>query len=71
MAVGIASLLAPLLERHVAGLSRWLLWTFPMLLGSVLVLMTLVVGADRLKAWLARSKPALAAGSFSPMCFWS
>ena len=57
VAVGIASLLAPLLERHVAGLSRWLFWTFPVLLGSVLVLMTLVVGADRLKAWREASRP--------------
>lgn len=63
VAVGIASLLAPLLERHVAGLSRWLLWTFPVLLGSVLVLVTLVVGADRLKAWRKASRPLPPVGS--------
>jgi arylsulfatase A-like enzyme len=57
LAVGIASLLAQLLERHVTGLRHWLLWTFPALLASVLILATLVVGEDWLKEWREASRP--------------
>ncbi len=63
VALGIALPLARLLERHVTGLGRWLLWTFPALAGSVVILATLVVGADWLKAWREASRPLPPVGS--------
>jgi len=38
LALGIASRLVALLERHSSGLRSWLLWSFPGLLGLVLVM---------------------------------
>ena len=47
-ALGIASWLAALLERHAAGLRRRLMSSFPVLLGVVLVQAGVIVGGDRL-----------------------
>jgi arylsulfatase A-like enzyme len=45
LALGIVSRLVPLLERHAIGLRRWMLWSFPGLLGLVLVVAgSLLVG---------------------------
>ena len=63
LALGITSLAARLLERHVLGLRRRLLWTFPALLGSVSILATLVVGAGWLKEWREASRPLPPPGS--------
>jgi arylsulfatase A-like enzyme len=47
-ALGIASWLAGVLERHAAGLRRRLILSFPVLLGVVLVQAGAIVGGDRL-----------------------
>ena len=49
LAVGIASQLATLIERHAAGLRRILILTFPGLLVVVLVVASSVFGPDWLK----------------------
>ena len=56
-ALGIASWLAPVLERHAAGMRRRLLWSFPVLLGMVLVQAGVVVGQDRLAQWREEGHP--------------
>ena len=57
LAVGVASILARLLERHVTGLGRWLFRTFPALVAAVFFLATLVVGVDWLKEWREVGRP--------------
>jgi hypothetical protein len=57
VALGVASLVAPVLERHAATTRRRLLLSFPALLGSVLVLATLVFGGDWLKWRHEASRP--------------
>jgi arylsulfatase A-like enzyme len=49
LALGMASRLVPALERNVAGLRRWMLWSFPGLLGLVLVLAGSVPAGDWVK----------------------
>ena len=49
LALGMASRLVPLLERHAIGLRRWLLWSFPGLLGLVLVMAGSVFAGDWVK----------------------
>ena len=49
LALGIASRLVPRLERHPAAWRRRLVWSFPGLLGLVLVLAGSVFGGDWLK----------------------
>ena len=56
-ALGIASWLAPVLERHAAGMRRRMLWSFPVLLGMVLVQAGVVVGQDRLAQWREEDHP--------------
>ncbi len=46
LALGMAWHLVPLLERHAIGLRRWLLWSFPGLLGLVLVMAGSVFAGD-------------------------
>ena len=50
MALGMASRLVPVLERHAIGLRRWLLWSFPALVGLVLVMAGSVFGRDWVKS---------------------
>jgi arylsulfatase A-like enzyme len=49
VALGIASRLVPMLERRAIGLRRWILWSFPGLLGLVLVMAGWVFAADWIK----------------------
>ncbi len=63
LAVGIASVLASLLDRHVIAAGRWLRRTFPALLGLDLILATLVFGADWFKEWREAGRPLPTAGS--------
>jgi len=64
VALGSASLVAPVLERHAEeGLRRRLMVSFPVLAGSVLVLATLVFGGDWLKGRLEASRPLPSADS--------
>src|SRR5271165_4898173 len=46
LALGIASRLVTLLETHATGLRRWLLWSFPGLLGLILVVAGSVFAGD-------------------------
>jgi arylsulfatase A-like enzyme len=63
LALGTASLIAQLFERHVTGLRRRLLWSFPVLLMSVLILAMLVVGKAWLKEWREANRPPPPNGS--------
>jgi arylsulfatase A-like enzyme len=63
LALGIASWLAPVLERNAAGIRRRLMWSFPVLLGMVLVQAAVVVGQDRLARWREEGHPSPPAGS--------
>jgi arylsulfatase A-like enzyme len=63
LALGIGSCMARWLERDPAGWRRWLLVSFPALLGAVLVPAGLLVGGDRLKQWREASRPLPPAGS--------
>jgi arylsulfatase A-like enzyme len=49
VALGIASRLVPMLERHAIVLRPWLRWSFPGLLGLVLVMAGWVFAADWIK----------------------
>ena len=62
-AIGIASLAAPAIERHAAGVRRWLVLSFPVLIGIVLVQAGLIFGGDRFKEWREESRPLPPAGS--------
>jgi len=57
LALGIASLVASAFDRHAIGLRRRLMLSFPVLLGSVLLLATLVFGGDWLKRRLEARRP--------------
>ncbi len=62
-ALGIASCLAPLLERHAAGMRRWLIWSFPVLAAVVLLQASWIFGGGRLKQWREDRRPLPPAGS--------
>ena len=62
-ALGIAAWLAPVLERHAAGMRRWLMWSFPVLLGIVLVQAGAIAGEDRLALWREENHPLPPSGS--------
>jgi arylsulfatase A-like enzyme len=57
LALGIASRLVPWLERPAARPRRWLMLSFPCLLGSVFVMAGCVWGGDRLKQWREAGRP--------------
>jgi arylsulfatase A-like enzyme len=57
LALGIGSCLVQVLERHEAGMKRWLTLSFPVLLGMVLVQAGLILGGDRLKQWREEKRP--------------
>ncbi len=72
VASGIATRLVPWLERwswadstdpRPARLRRWLRWSFPCLLGSVLVVAGVVVGEDWIKQWREVRRPLPSADS--------
>jgi len=63
LALGIAVRLVPWLERHPIGLRRWLLWSFPGLVGLVMIMAGSVVAGDWLKERRAASRPLPAADS--------
>jgi arylsulfatase A-like enzyme len=58
LALGIASLMAQLFERHMSGLRWRMLWSLPALLVSVLVWLMLIVGADWFKGRREASRPS-------------
>jgi arylsulfatase A-like enzyme len=49
LALGMASRLVPLLERHAIGVRRWLPWSFSGLVGLVLVMAASLFAADWVK----------------------
>jgi arylsulfatase A-like enzyme len=57
LGLGIASRLVPLVERPAIGPRRWLLLSFPGLVGAVLVAAGIVFGGDRLKARREAERP--------------
>jgi arylsulfatase A-like enzyme len=57
LAVGIASRLVPFLERRQSEVRRWLMLSFPALLGVVVVLAGFLLGGDWLKARREASRP--------------
>ena len=57
VALGVASRLVPWLERDSARVRRWLLWTFPGLLGLVLVLAGSVFAGDWIKERRQAGRP--------------
>jgi arylsulfatase A-like enzyme len=63
LAVGLASRLVPILERRQAEVRRWLMWSFPGLLGIVLFLAGFVLGGDWLKERREVSRPVPSGGS--------
>jgi arylsulfatase A-like enzyme len=62
-ALGIAGWLVPTLERNAAGLTRWQIRTFPVLLAGVAVPAAFVFGTDRLKEAREARRPLPAASS--------
>ena len=62
-AMGAASCLAPVLERNGAGLRRWLIWSFPALLGIVLVQAGWIFGGERLSQWREQRRPLPPSGT--------
>ena len=63
LALGIASCVAPVLERQAAGMRRWLTWSFPLVLAVVLVQATVIAGEDQLKRRREEARPRPPAGS--------
>jgi arylsulfatase A-like enzyme len=57
LALGMASRLVPRLERHAIGVRRWLLWSFPGLMGLVLVLAGSLWVGDRVKERRQAGRP--------------
>ena len=57
LALGMASRLVPLLERHAIGLRRWMLWSFPGLVGLVLVMACSVPAGDWFKQRREAGRP--------------
>jgi arylsulfatase A-like enzyme len=62
-AMGIASCLAMVLERHRTATRRWLTLSLPVVLGLVLAQAGLIVAGDRLKQWREEGRPPPPAGS--------
>ena len=63
LGLGIASRLIPLVDRDEIALRRWLLRSFPGLVGAVLIAAGVVFGGDRLKEWREVGSPLPPAGS--------
>jgi arylsulfatase A-like enzyme len=63
VALGVASLVVPVLERHPADSRRRLLLSVPILLGLVLLQATWTVGVDRIKRWREEGRPLPPDGS--------
>ncbi len=63
LALGMASRLVPLLERHAIGLRRWMLWSFPGLVGLVLLMAGSVFAAGWVKERREAGRPLPPAGS--------
>jgi arylsulfatase A-like enzyme len=63
VALGVASRLAPVLERHPAGLRRRLVWSGPVLLLLVLLQAGWVAGVEGIKQWREVSRPLPPAGA--------
>jgi arylsulfatase A-like enzyme len=63
LGLGMASLLVPLLERRPIALRRGLLWSFPGLLGLVLVMAVSVFAGDWIKERREASRPLPPAGT--------
>jgi arylsulfatase A-like enzyme len=63
LAWGIATRLAAALEWSATRSRRWMIRSFPGLLGLVLVLAGLVFGGDRLRQWREAGRPQPPAGS--------
>jgi arylsulfatase A-like enzyme len=63
VALGVASLVVPVLERHPADSRRRLLLSVPILLGLVLLQATWTVGVDRIKRWREEGRPLPLGGS--------
>jgi arylsulfatase A-like enzyme len=57
VAFGIASCLCPVLERHPAGMRRWVMLSLPVLLMMVVVPAGWILGEDRLKQWREDGRP--------------
>jgi len=57
LALGMASRVVPLLERHASELRRWLLWSFLGVLGMVLVLAGSIYAGDRVKERREAQRP--------------
>jgi arylsulfatase A-like enzyme len=63
VALGVAFQIAPALERQPAHRRRWLVWSFPILLGLVLLQAGWIVGGDQIKRWREDGRPLPPAGS--------
>jgi arylsulfatase A-like enzyme len=63
LGLGMASRLVPFFERHTVGLRRWLLWSFPGLLGLVLAVALSVFAGDWAKQRREASRPLPPTGS--------
>ena len=63
LAMGIASCLAIVLERHISGIRRLLRLSLPILLLLVLAQAGLIVAGDRLKQWREERRPLPPAGA--------
>ena len=63
LALGISSRLVPWLTRHPAGSRRILVWSFPVLVGLVMILAVSVFGGDWLKQRREAARPLPPANS--------
>jgi arylsulfatase A-like enzyme len=61
--LGIAVQCVPIFERRITNLRRKLLWSFPFMVGSVILLVSYVFVGDRLKQVRESSRPLPPAGS--------
>jgi arylsulfatase A-like enzyme len=57
VSLGVANWLVPIFGRHQTALRTWLAWSFPFMLGLVLVLAGFVFGGDSLKRARESSRP--------------
>jgi arylsulfatase A-like enzyme len=57
LALGIASCLCRVLERHPSGVRRWVTQSLPVLLMMVVVQAGWIFGGERLKQWREESRP--------------
>ena len=62
-AMGVATSLAPLLERHATHMRRWLLLTIPAAWRCVLIQAGVTFCSDRVKEWRQSGRPAPPSGS--------